>query len=484
MSFDGKYRDRKTGTTSPRWSSAFFPEDGTTHWLPWLAGPISPCIHAGLSAAADYAAVHGPAEQEAAVARQLPAGGGTQLPGFLDSIGRHIRKVEGDGNCAFHSVGAQLGQRAAAGTSGVYVASGAAKLRLDAYNFLNDKAPASWSALYGPVEWATVLRTGETDKGWVGSAALRALAVTTGRDIVLLNGVPRSPDCRVVIFYAEPMWRAPIGNLYDLLPPGSEALAAWLRDGSGGPAGAPARSAGAPMFVVWNGTNHFDSVEPVRRVPERGDATVREAAARPKAAPSPNALPPKAMLVTLPPALQHAAARAAHTAAFAPRSAGEIINAQRNAAIAACRDTAAASGHADSSLPCFMCGSSFLRMQTHWASRCNPTSGDLMGSPCALAWGEPATCRWLRALQAPPPLEAASKRNQSARPSRQLRRSRGRSRGICCQDHGGLHCRSERSLMIVFSGSLVTNLLLKSVPASFLISMVSLTNLEMSFCVI
>ncbi len=46
--------------------------------------------------------------------------------------------------------------------------------------------------------------------------------------------------------------------LYDLLPAGTTALHAWLHDGSGGSIDAPART-GAPLFVIYNGINHFDS---------------------------------------------------------------------------------------------------------------------------------------------------------------------------------------------------------------------------------
>jgi hypothetical protein len=213
--------------------------------------------------------------------------------------------------------------------------------------------------------------------------------VTTGRDIVLLNGVPRSVDCRVVIFYAHPVWM-PGPTLFDLLPRGQEALAAWLHDGSGGTAGAPARAVGAPLFVVWNGTYHFDSVEPASTA--RGDAIMQEAG-RPKIAGArPTALkvlPPSTAVASLPPALLLAAASAAHAAASAHREVGETINAQREAAIVACRFTAAASGHASPSMPCFMFGSTFLSMPHHWASRCKQSTGILMGSPCALAWGSP-----------------------------------------------------------------------------------------------
>ena len=144
---------------------------------------------------------------------------------------------------------------------------------------------------------------------FLSSAALRALAVTTGRDIVLLNGVPRSVNCRVVIFYAHPTW-TPGPTLFDLLPLGQAALAAWLRDGSGGSAGAPARAIGAPLFVVWNGTNHFDSVETVPTA--RGGASMQEAG-RPKVAgPCPTSLKvlsPSVAVAPLPPGARPAARR-------------------------------------------------------------------------------------------------------------------------------------------------------------------------------
>ncbi len=98
------------------------------------------------------------------MARQLPPGGRTQLQGLFTTLGRGVRKVSGDGNCAFHSVGAQLGQPAAASsTYAVYKASGAAKLRADAHAFLRDQAPASWSAIYGPDEWETILEKAAKD---------------------------------------------------------------------------------------------------------------------------------------------------------------------------------------------------------------------------------------------------------------------------------------------------------------------------------
>ena len=80
------------------------------------------------------------------------------------------------------------------------------------------------------------------------------------------------------------------------------------------------------MFVVWNGTNHFDSVESVSIA--RGDAIMKKAA-RPKATcgprcpGAPKALTPKTVVATLPPALLHAAASAAHAASSAQRDAGE-----------------------------------------------------------------------------------------------------------------------------------------------------------------
>jgi len=197
--FDAKHRDRKNKKPAgPCWRVRF-PEDDTVYWLPWVAGPQSPCVRDGLAAAKNWGAQFGVAPADApldAVARQLPRDGGPQLQTLLAVLGRwRIRRAAGDGDCAFHSVGFARGQPNA-GASGVYKARDAAQLRSTTHAWLRDHAPASWAAQYGS-DWATILTSAERAGAWVGAAALRALAITAGRDLVLFNGLPRSKDCRV-----------------------------------------------------------------------------------------------------------------------------------------------------------------------------------------------------------------------------------------------------------------------------------------------
>ena len=99
MEYHARHRDRRADTTGPRWR-VYFPEDDSNHWLPWLAGPRTACIHTGLATAAHWAAEHGAAAEASTVARQLPQDGGALLPGILASLGRSKRRVAG--NCAFH----------------------------------------------------------------------------------------------------------------------------------------------------------------------------------------------------------------------------------------------------------------------------------------------------------------------------------------------------------------------------------------------
>ena len=380
--YEARHRDRDDRRQA-RWQ-VYFPEDGDRHWLPWGDGNG---ICAGLIAAQQHKEAWGAADRETSastVARQLPPGGGTELPGLLSSIGRHHFDVARDGNCAYHSVGHQLGQPDSTPGRKHYSARDADKLRAATAAFLAT-APPAWADIYTALEWAATLRDTPVDRNWAGSAALRALAVTCQRDLVLLNGLPGSAECRVTIFYADAAW---VGNnvLYDLLPAGTIAFHAWLQDGSGGAIDAPART-GAPLFVIYNGVNHFDSAGAgvgVQRPREPTPKHHANADTRGAPAPAPTR-PSKAKGVPAPPAVGAAAAKAAHAAANSARADGASINDQRDRACSASARLATSYGAAGATCPCFLCGAPYANLKGHWAER-NLQSGATSGSACAAAW--------------------------------------------------------------------------------------------------
>jgi hypothetical protein len=265
-------------------------------------------------------------------------------------------------------------------------------MRQEVHAFLLSAAAAHWRVCMLPAEWDATLAAVPKMKAWSGACALRALAVLHRRDIVLLNGLPGSTEPRVTVFYSDPRWLgnfAGAGLLYDLCPPGSAALLAWMQSGTPISAGGPVPS-GDPMFLLYNGTNHFDAVDrrPLSVLPEQRQQQLqlqRRQQLQPHCPqlqedveqqqqqqrqqqrlqkPKPTALPPPSEPE------RREAARASFAAAVAARGAAELCPSQHRAqAFAACAAILGGPPDKPATLrPCFMCGDNFARLKGHWAT--------------------------------------------------------------------------------------------------------------------
>jgi hypothetical protein len=256
---EGVTRKRKRGKDILRWR-VFFPADNTRHDLPWC-GAVN-CISDGLAAAGqrDDDWGHPPAGAVAPAATRA-SGGGQASSGeqaVLHVVGGVRVATAGAGNCAFYSAGHALGHAHAGARGAPFRSSQAGALHADALATAQ-AAPASWAACpnYTAALWAESLRRLAQPGTAVGALALRALAVSLGRDIVLLNGVLHADTSVTALFYADAAWVGPT-VLYDVC--GTPAhLAAWLRTGAPCSPGAPAPT-GAPIFMYWADGCHFEAV--------------------------------------------------------------------------------------------------------------------------------------------------------------------------------------------------------------------------------
>ncbi len=190
----------------------------------------------------------------------------------LGALGLRFAAVAGDGDCAFSSVGHGLGHANAAARGARYKSAAVGELRRQAHAYVTSSAGKHLTANYSAVETQALIKPG----AWVGCLALRALAISLGRDIVVLNGMVGSARPVTTVFYAGAAWMGPNGCLYDICRD-TAALAAWLDGGDALSRGAPRRTAAQPpaLFMLYNGVNHYDALE---RVPPAACAAQQPAA--------------------------------------------------------------------------------------------------------------------------------------------------------------------------------------------------------------
>jgi hypothetical protein len=281
-------------------------------------------------------------------------------------------------------------------------------MRAAAGAFLSSQVAAPWRAGLPPAEWAATLAAVSKKGEPVSSFALRALAVLHGRDIVLLNGLLGSRSPRATLFYANPQWQGTFAGaslLYDVCPAGVAALHAWLQHGTPISATAPARI-GQPMFVVYNGTNHFDAVDFSSPPPhqqgrhQEGQKQQEQQVQHQQQGQQQQQLwqqqqqqqgqqqgtkrPRHEQLPSAGAALQREAACDSFAAAVAARADLSLNPAQqREKAKTAYVHVLGRYTTTAHKLPCFMCGVHFAGLQGHLATKHRTGTG---GSDCAFAW--------------------------------------------------------------------------------------------------
>jgi hypothetical protein len=354
----------------PTWQ-VHFPEDNDSRTFTWTSECIQSSLRAGILLAEELAAGWGGAllRLSAEHLRSLPDTPG-RLNEQLAALGGRRVRVDGNGDCAFGSVGFALRHPNAARSpsgapSGSYRTPHVRRMRDDVRAFLDSSAATAWRLMYGEQEWRKMTSVVSASRGWVGSCALRAMAIIHKRDIILLNGLPGSTACVPTVFYSDSAWTG-ASVLYDVCHDFGR-LMSWLHgDGIAISPGAPSHPCAAPIFVVYNGVNHFDAVELLQQQ-------------------TPPPTPPPAAADQLLIRIAHHA----RAAAMAVRSSGLAPAQQHSAAVTAATSCAATFGAVMERMPCFMCGASFERLKTHWALRSNK-AGASSGSLCASAWTAPA----------------------------------------------------------------------------------------------
>ena len=212
----------------------------------------------------------------------------------LKFLGLKPLAVAGDGDCAFHSVANALGYANTAPPNEPYTTDRVNYLRSAAYAVATDPANNHIRRSADADEVNNIASA----RRWVGSLAFRCMAIALKRDIIMINGVPRGEEVWTAVFYQSAEWRSTVQRsaIYDTCT-NIAAIKDWINGGEPLSPNAPKVDRQPPLFVLWNGTNHFEPLRPVDTADTASPAveqpwsTVKPRNKKPKPHPGAAALP-------------------------------------------------------------------------------------------------------------------------------------------------------------------------------------------------